>query len=645
MSVSITWPSGPIPPLPVRCGCYLVNYNTLAGITSETFDGTLRVECNRNGLSASGDLYQRQTGGRGPNPAQGIPILARADYRYYLSVTRVPESLAPGNSFTFGFKRWRFNRATANTPHSWTDEGHFTALMYWLPASAGYPSSRDYLEGEVKDNDGTPVGRLTMGWVSSYLRKATIEIDRVAEAQSPLDNGAGVNWRDVGDSVDWDITVDRSDSNVAEPSDGFWSDAECHEKMLALRDRNNLDAEWRYHILCVRRLDSTERGLMYDYAASDSDKVPREGCAISSHWPIPKRKRWGTVKGMRFGMATAPYFRTAVHEIGHAMGLYHNYADNGYMCSTPDILDSRNPHSPVFPNNILWTYNAEDAKRLRHLPDIQVRPGGTPFSTDYPKRHVVPMDRVELAVSPLLKEVPLGAPVRVKLRLAACGDALVEVPSAISLGSGCVRGYVTDSDGAVRTFSPLVLSEDKMRVKVLHKGESVTDSLTLLRGAQKALFPVGGDYTIRVEVRWDVGGVEVAAAGETTVTVTPAADSAHAEAARMVLETPDTLLTLVIGGTHLKDGIAAIRVALANPVLQPHFAYVEAKRLATERNPDLKAAADLIDDAAVLSRAEIKTAATFVKKCEDPASAQGLAARLKAKEDRLSVDDEGQGDR
>jgi len=565
-------------------------------------------------------------------------------------VTQIVEFFTTGNSFTLGFDRWRFNPAAGFVPPFWTNEGSFTARMTWLTAPSGYPSPGNYLEGDVKDAGGNVVGRLTMGWVSTFLRKATVEIDRVAQSESPLNNGAGAGWKAIGQAVGWDISVDESDSNLAEPSGASWSDAECHQEMLAKRDQSNLDVEWRYHVLCVRELDSTSRGIMYDAYAGDSNNVPREGCAIASHWVIPNSQQWGTVQGMRFGAATAPYFRTAVHETGHAMGLYHNTADNGFMNTTDTIAaNSLSPGSAVFPGNVLWSYNADDAARLRHMPDVYVRPGGTPFGTSYattpisPPDQVLDMEGVEVTVSPLLDAVPLGAPVRVAIRLAASGNGAVEVPSTVSLRSGCVRGEVTDPTGVVRTFSPLVLCLDDVPRRVLSKGQGVSDSLTLLRGGQGALFPVPGAYRIRVEVRWDVGDVEVTAAGSANVMVTPAADDEHARAAMKVLSTPDTLLTLVLGGDHLKEGISAIQAALESKVLRPHYAHVEAKRLARRfgtRKPDLKAAAKLIDDAAVLSPAEFIAAAGFVAESKDRASARALTQRLKKKVANLSVDDE-----
>jgi len=213
---------------------------------------------------------------------------------------------------------------------------------------------------------------------------------------------------------------------------------------------------------------------------------------------------------------------------------------------------------------------------------------------------------------------------------------------SLSLTSGRVRGRVIDPSGAARTFSPLVVDEQPESTQPLGPGEHIDESLTLLRGAQGALFPVPGDYRIVVEASWLRMGIEYFSVGETNVTVTAAVDAAHADAAQRVLTTPDTLLTLAFGGDHLKEGIEAIGVALRNAVLRPHFAYVEAKRLATrfmQRQPDLQAAADLLDETTVMSPAEFKKAAQWVKNDGENPGAKAIAKTLKARIDREAVSD------
>jgi hypothetical protein len=568
-------------------------------------------------------------------------------------VTQILEHFTFGNSFTLGFELHRFTKTSGgwSAGGTWTNEGAFTALMTWQAAPAGYPSGGDYLAGDVKNSSGTVVGRLTMGWVSQYLRKATFEMDRVAQSEALLNNGAGVNWQTIGNGIDWDITVDDSDGNIVEPSGESWSDAECHAEMLARRDASNLDIEWRYHVLAVRRLDSTARGIMYDAFGGDSNNIPREGCAIASHWTIPNSAEWGLVQGARFGTATGPYFRTAVHEAGHAMGLYHNTADLGFM-NTTDVIASSSltPGSLPFPNNIQWSYNAEDAKRLRHMPDIYVRPGGLPFGTSYASTPISPTDLsvdvvgLSLKVEPLLAAVPLGAPVRVKVELSNINDEPLLAPSTLSMQSGLVKGTVADPTGKIRTFQPILLCVEEFPLAPLAPGESIRHSITLLRGAQGALFPMPGPHRIQVEVHWDAGGMEAMITAEADVMVTPLVDEEHAEAALKVLTTPDALLTVVLGGDHLPEGIEAIQKALDSPVLRPHFAFIEAKRVAErfgKRKPNLKAAAELINEATVMSPAEIKRAVGLVKAAEaDNASGKNIANTLKRKADTMDAADE-----
>jgi hypothetical protein len=203
---------------------------------------------------------------------------------------------------------------------------------------------------------------------------------------------------------------------------------------------------------------------------------------------------------------------------------------------------------------------------------------------------------------------------------------------------------VVDPSGTVRTFLPLLRCVEEHPVATLEPGKSILHSITLLRGAQGALFPMPGAHRIFVEVHWDSGGVEAMVIGETSVMVTSALDAGHAQAALKVLSTPDALLALVLGGDHLTDGIEAIQTALENPVLKPHFAYVEAKRVAErfgKRKANFKTAAQLIDDTTVMSPAEIKRAAGLVKaEGADSVPGKSIAKTLKSKASTVEVGDE-----
>lgn len=659
----------------LHAGCYLLTLTTNANRLL-VFDGTLRVEHHANGTTASGDLYQRATIGicpkplpgiparcfhvlaPAPDPAEGIPIFPRNRYQAYLRVTQILEWFTLANSFTLGFEIHRFNSDT----RSWEAPVSYTALMTWTTPPTGYPYAGDYIEGEVKTAAGVVVGRLSMGRVSTYLRKAVIEIDRVAASEVPLNNGAGVDWRTIFDQVGWDMTVVESNTNCSEASGESWSDSECHAGMLTWRDTVDLDKQWRYHLLCVRRLDSTSRGIMYDAYGGDSNNIPREGAAISSHWqftndPVfPENRNWGLCAGLRFGQSVPAYFRTAVHEIGHAMMMFHPMSSTGnhIMQVTPQIAANVVPPEQ-FPNNIEWAFRPEDARCLRHLPDVVVRPGtvmrfGTDVGSSYLRVPISPLDFIpeaetlRLHVAPLLEAVPIGAPVRVNYTLVNTGDEPVPVPRRLGLKEGNVTGRVIDASGNVRIFSTIIRYLDTFDMQMLEKDDSMSNSLTLLRGPEGALFPSAGMYRIIVTVSWELDNVPVALWGETSVMVTPPVDDQHARAALKVLNTPDALLTLAIGGDHLAEGIEAVHTALNNPVLHPHFAYVEAKRLAQrsgKRKSNLKAAAALITDATVMSPAEVHKAAKMVKaEGADSAPAKSIISTLKQKAKTLPISNE-----
>lgn len=638
----------PKPPFHLRAlrgGCYYLAYVPNSSVVN--YYGTMRVEKpSASQTTASGDLYSYARFVLPPAPiprppavSASIPIFPRNLYRYYLRVTRILEGLTFGQSFTLGFERHRLDLATG----AWFNEGAFTALMTWTTPPAGYPG--DYLTGQVKNAANNIVGTLTMGWVSKYLRKAIVEIDTVPGSEAPLNNGAGVDWQSIGDQIGWEINAFCSSTDAIAPSGDSWSDAEMHAAMLARRDSANLDTQWRYHILSVRQLDSTPRGIMYDNGGTDSNRVPREGIGISTHWMIPNTAEWGLVRNMRFGAALQPHFRTALHEIGHAMSLFHNTVDNGIMNTTDVIAASATPTSP-FPTNILWSHAANDRKRLRHRPDVYVRPGGTPFggASDIPvspddEAQVVP--GLALYVTPLLDSVPLGAPVRINLALVNDSDYPQQVPAKISLKSDFLSGCVTGPTGVKRGFSPLIYCvEDHEMTTLANPGDSISGALTLLRGVDGALFPTANVHEITVDVAWEVEGRPVKVSGCATVMITPVVDKSHADSAHQVLTTPDVHLVLALGGDHLDEGIAAVHSALKNKTLRPHFAYTEARRVGTrfmKRAANAKAAAELLEDA-VLSYRELDKAANILKNGKD-ASSKKTAKVLQAQAGKVGASD------
>ena len=623
----------------LRHGCYFLQWRP-KDTWWYRFNGTMRVERHGAGTTASGDLYHhnayiiqrwpsyRFVSNPDPSPSAGIPIFPRSGYRYYLRVTGILEWFTIGSGFTLRFERHRFDSSS----NSWTNEGEFSAYMAFKPAPSGYPSGATYLEGDLKDPVGTDVGRISMGWVSPFLRKAVLEVDRVSQSEYPTDNGGGVDWENVYEAVDWDVSVYESDTDLSEPSGEFWSDAEMHAAMLDRRDSSDLDNEWRYHLICVRRLDSTSRGIMYDAYGGDSNNIPREGASIASHWTIPDTSQWGTVAGERFGAAAAPYFRTAVHEIGHAMGLYHNTADTGFMNTTGTIAAS----AGTFPGNVQWAFNGADQRRLRHMPDPWVRPGMIPFGQSYGSTPVSPEDRLDLgedlqlSVEPLLDSVPIGAPVRVRLTLTNHAEVPLRVPDSLSLKTEHVRGEVVDPSGTVRGFQSILRCIEEEEMSTLEAGESMTHDLTLLRGAQGALFPAPGAHTVRVSVTWELDGMPVRVAGKGSVMVEPARDQSHASAALKVLSAPDLLLTLALGGDHLDEGVEALKAAMDDDTLAPHYGVIEAKRVGRrfkDREADPAKALEIIDDKTVMSPSEVRRMTTIAKE---------LPAKERKKKNRAS---------
>ena len=626
----------------IRGGGWLLSYEPRN--TTARYDGTLRVENHKageavTGRTASGDLYLRRTtiipgpsGGHlsvnlpPPSPTNGIPILPRNKYTYYTRVTKIDEGFSFGRTFTLEMEFYRFAQTTPLN-FSFVLEDTHTVTLEWKPAPAGYPSARDYAEGDAKSKKtGEIAGRIKLGWLSEYYRRISLEIDTVNDAQVPLTNGGSPtpeNWQTIFDRVGFQFTQVTSQRNISDTAEDSWDAAELHAALTTNRETGtDLDKEWRFYLLVVKRFRiSSLFGIMFDSNnagpdGTDPNSSPREGLAIGTELQLQNTPNWGVNAGKKFGDAVSPFFRTAAHELGHAFGLYHTEADHSFLSRTVTILNDSTPTAP-FDTQITWNYSPADLKRLRHFPDPFVRPGGIDFGkqTDTnppitPDDRQVDIPGLRLTLTPLLTNTPLGAPVRVNLTITNDSTTPIPVPVNFTLSSSFTSGTVTTSSGTTRTFRPLASYDRIEPLTPLSQGEFRTAYVTLLGGPDGPLFQSTGLNTIVANVSWAAGTdgeghtASVSLGGRTTVLVTPPVNEKHAEAAYKILTTPSAHTTLVLGGDHLVEGIKAIGKAVKDTTLAPHWVAVEARRRATkfgEREADVNGADEVLRGVAVVA--------------------------------------------
>jgi len=611
-------------------GCYYMRMIPTSLHTPARFqyEGTLRIQQTGSAFVGSGDLYINdfcKTPTYCPVLSENderkniIPVFSLKRYAYYLRVTQIHGDPGPGKGMVLELEPFRFQHAN----HTWT-KGE--PLMAELKSSIG-PDGIHYWRGDVQTQSKIVLGHMQVVRVSPFLRQAVIEIDRVAASECPAEDVECKEWQAVFKKAGWDVTMEISDENVEEPEDFSWSTSELHQKMMKYRQAVDLDKEWRYHLLVVRQLDDKEAfGLMYDNTISGINDIPREGAAIASHVMFAGNDFWGKCKGKRFGECQEPYRRTAIHEIGHAMMLYHpdNVHENYIMQKTVNVAQNAFNIVPPqqFPDNIEWSFSPRDIRLLCHFPDIAVRPGGISFGTPHQRLpvnvrdEVVEADGLELKVSALNEVIPIGAPVRVNFSLINRSDREQLVPGSLSMKTGHISGRVIDPLGAGQDFATIHQYTMDIMPQTLKAGESISHSVTLLWGTQGPLFPTSGYYRIILELNWHLEGVQIRIAGSTSIMVTSPTDDDHARAALKVLSTPDTLLSLAIGGDHLEVGNEVIRTAISHPVLKPHYSLIEAKRIGQryfDRKPDLKEASGLVDEETVMSPTEVKRFAKIIR--------------------------------
>lgn len=601
----VPWPPFHFCKIDLPEGCYRISFapNNILG----TYQGTMRVDKAGGKTTVSGDLYwvppyilALGSIGRArpasliekipfPRPL-GIPIYPRANYHSYLKVTGMSQSplITTGLcTLTLTVDEYEYTLPPAGSFNgSFPSAPSRTLSIVFSPQSPPWSYPGAYFTGNAYQGT-TQLGGVSMGWVSPYFRRATLEIDSLTGAVSPQTVGTE-NFKSVFATAGWSLSVIYDQTNVHVPAGvtaaDCWSAANLHALMLSVRKpTTDLDKEWRMHLVVVPAKLGCGRGVMYD-----TINVPREGVAsfCDDGYPSGDSSNFGTAANQKQRDIPRAFIRSANHEVGHGFNQVHQEneggADNSIMTTTPsvaDILGGPATGAPgVFPDDIALRFNNHVRHHLVHFPDIVVRPGGMTFGTGHsgtsiPEvdkgRHYFPSTELELTLTLKKQRVKLGEPLTISWCLENKTKVNVRVPSDIMLAAQHAFISVTDPHGHLRQMRSYVIQTDKVKIKDLKPGEKLEAETDLFWSTQGFAFTTPGHHVVEMRVLWSYEGVPVGSRASVNVFVDyPISDADNEVAAQLMNDEVGKFIALG-GARHLKEAVARIEKVVGSHADHP----------------------------------------------------------------------------
>lgn len=598
-------------------GCYELTIRPTLPFT--TFRGTMRVERARGGTIISGDLYRylsvvfpfepvataervNPVGPRdaGATPATAaktspsaalstslglvaalrrrIPIHPRAKYHSYLKVTNIAQTPEPVLSQDIGPCRLTLTAEeyVYTQPPAGSFNGSFPAtptrtVRLVMQPVPGSPAGSPNFEGTLFEGS-TARGQVTMQWVSTRFRRATVEVDTLAGAVAPQGvpspSGSGTDdIRSAFASAGWDVAVQFDQTNVPVPAGvtatNCWSSADLHALMLAVRKpTTNLDAEWRMHLVVVPAKLGCGRGVMYDQIG-----VPREGVAsfCDDGYPSNESSSFGTAANKRQRDVPRAFLRSACHELGHGFNQIHQEqeggADNSIMTTTPSVANVLGGPPGVFPTDINVGFNAHVRRHLIHWPDIVVRPGGMTFGSGHSStvpsadRLYFSSDELALRIAVESDRIELGEPLRIAWSLVNSSTQPIPAPSDVGVAAQHAIIRVTNPQGVQRVVRSFEIRTDDVRIDDLQPGEERSADTRLFWSTDGFAFESPGRFQVEIDVIWAKDNVPLGVRATTEIWVNyPQSDAANDAAATLLH--PEVGMYVALGGApHLAGAI------------------------------------------------------------------------------------------
>jgi hypothetical protein len=580
-------------------GCYKIGMssNSRASGSRVDFVGTLRIELaedsnGNTGYEISGDLYRNEVKGNQPfpieapwpnNTAQKIPIYGRSRYHSYLKIIDIakPAKVPSGSkcTITLTLEQYYYTPPATDAGHgSFPSSPSQTLTIVFEKARPPSGHTGPYYEGKVFQGTNQLSTNCSIEWVSTYFRKASIELESVVGAAIP-DTAGPHNFRSIYASTGWDVDVITGDTNLPVPvgvsAANPWSNAELHEFMVSNRNpRVNLDRQWQYYYVAVPHTSDQGSlfGIMFDTLGDH-----REGSC-------------NFINNMTGDFDDAfSKLRSAAHEIGHGFNQLHPQNESPLLATENFIMtQSGTTRSAIinaggtYPDDIRFEFSPHHVHHLKHAPDVVVRPGGEDFGFGHatvlagsfnPEDVEIALELgLLLKVDAVRSHIKLGEPLQMKVRLTNNGSKTMQVPETISWMGMNTNIAVALPGGDLRRVSSFIHVCDSKGNVDLDPGKFVDSEALVFWDTNGFVFSQPGVHKVEVQVRWNMSTHSLALTAEKYIWVDYPVTAKENEAAALLMH-PEVGKYVALGGNANHLHIAVDRIANAEKYASHHPGY------------------------------------------------------------------------
>jgi len=621
----------PVPPyhfcaLSLPQGCYQLSISATTSSSPVLFRsyklGSLRVEKSGSSYLISGDTYRYSFFDilHGGIPSFGpteIPIYPRSRYGSYLKATgvTVPKISVGPCRITLNLDEYDYTQPPAGSfDGSFPSAPSRSMTIYLTPASPPSGFTSAYFTGQVYIGGVLqPTMSLTLGWVSSFYRKATVEVHTLTGAVAPAPvpaSGGGTEYFDtVYQSANWQMTTITDPTHVPVPAGvnptTCWSSANLHNLMTSLVDfpTVNLDRVWYMHLLIVPAAMGCGRGVMFD-----TINVPREGVAsfCNDGYPTSDSTHFGTAANQQQRNVPRAFLRSASHEITHGFNQIHQEneggADNSIMTTTPSVADFLASHGGTFPSGINLAFNEHVRHHLIHLPDIVIRPGGMTFTAGHNGIPIPQADTegdemfidhpaLELKMTAKKQRVKLGEPLHLDWELKNNSDGALWLPGDLSVENDFAEITVTKPNGEEQHMPPYVIKCDSAYFSEAKSGDTFSATHQLFWSTEGFAFSTPGKHTVNLELSWRSAGATVGKKASVDVYVDyPTTEKENDVIAHLLNDEVGKYVALGGHAYHMKKAVEHVEAALEHhkdhPASKALASLYDAKKAAKQKTKD-----------------------------------------------------------